>query len=312
MDYEREVRLGETLRERVIDAHANLVVPRSFADMSTEHILVQERIGGTSVAEIMRNPEPPTPAQRQTLQETVTAVLLLPFSTGLVHADPHPGNIRLLDDGRIALLDFGAIDDKLVDLEVYRRLLTATVKAMDGTMTAAEALEAYFAAYAPKLYRAMEVTSQALGLPPVLPLLAKASMGKDTANTPQSSFKGSLLALADINKLVNPNNRFRLRGSLQNVSYARAIHTVTQTLQIMGLQDEIAAALYYIHDRLQNNQAPAWEAQRNNGLSTTEAKEIVYGWLEEVLEHNPLMIGELANIFETLRGSITEQQSREV
>ena len=28
----------------------------------------------------------------------------------LLHADPHPGNFRLLEDGRLGVLDFGAVD----------------------------------------------------------------------------------------------------------------------------------------------------------------------------------------------------------
>jgi predicted unusual protein kinase regulating ubiquinone biosynthesis (AarF/ABC1/UbiB family) len=33
-----------------------------------------------------------------------------PARAGLLHADPHPGNFRLLDDGRLGVLDFGAVD----------------------------------------------------------------------------------------------------------------------------------------------------------------------------------------------------------
>jgi hypothetical protein len=33
-----------------------------------------------------------------------------PQRAGLLHADPHPGNFRLLDDGRLGVLDFGAVD----------------------------------------------------------------------------------------------------------------------------------------------------------------------------------------------------------
>ena len=29
---------------------------------------------------------------------------------GLLHADPHPGNFRLLDDGRLGVIDFGAVN----------------------------------------------------------------------------------------------------------------------------------------------------------------------------------------------------------
>src|SRR5258708_17639823 len=32
-----------------------------------------------------------------------------PSRVGLLHADPHPGNFRLLDDGRLGVLDFGAV-----------------------------------------------------------------------------------------------------------------------------------------------------------------------------------------------------------
>ena len=33
-----------------------------------------------------------------------------PARVGLLHADPHPGNFRLLADGRLGVLDFGAVD----------------------------------------------------------------------------------------------------------------------------------------------------------------------------------------------------------
>lgn len=309
MDYKREARLGETLRERVSSSssHSNLVVPQTFTDVSTDHVLIQERLSGISVAEIMRRGAP-SAEYRQMLRDMIVTVLLLPFTTGLVHADPHPGNVRLMEDGRIALLDFGAIDDKPVDLKVYRRLLIATVKAMEGTMTAAEALDAYFAAYAPRLYKAMEITSQALGLPPVLPMLASASMGKDLAEEPQAGFKGSLLALADINKKVNPGNRFMLRSSIQNISYARAVHTVMQTMQVMGLKDDIIIALRYIYMRMLEDDEPVWASgEANDNLSIVEAKEIVYSWLERVLQKNPLMINELSGVFEKVKQSLSER-----
>src|SRR5947199_7072148 len=33
-----------------------------------------------------------------------------PERVGLLHADPHPGNFRLLADGRLGVLDFGAVN----------------------------------------------------------------------------------------------------------------------------------------------------------------------------------------------------------
>jgi predicted unusual protein kinase regulating ubiquinone biosynthesis (AarF/ABC1/UbiB family) len=52
-----------------------------------------------------------------TAEQRNTAGMLLvrflfssPARVGLLHADPHPGNFRLLPDGRLGVLDFGAVD----------------------------------------------------------------------------------------------------------------------------------------------------------------------------------------------------------
>lgn len=50
-------------------------------------------------------------AERDGLGERYLDFLLGgPERVGLLHADPHPGNFRLLDDGRLGVLDFGAVD----------------------------------------------------------------------------------------------------------------------------------------------------------------------------------------------------------
>ncbi len=310
MDYKREARLGELLRERATQAHPELIIPKTHTDMSTAHVLIQERLEGISLAELLRQPEKLTVQQRQTLQEVAVVVLMLPFTTGLVHADPHPGNIRMINNSKIALLDFGAIDDKPVEVDLYRRLLMAVLRAMDGVLTASEALDAYFAAYAPRLHKAIEVASRALGVPPVLPALANLSLGQQ-AGLPQSSFKGNVMALANINKLVNPGNRFALRSSIQNISYARATHTIMQTMQLFGLNDEMVASLHAVNQRVQA--APNLfhtHADKQKDLSVVEAKEIVYSWLEKVLERNPFMIGQLADTFKKLKNTTPEIQDK--
>jgi hypothetical protein len=309
MDYEREALLGELLRERATQAHLDIIIPKTYGDISTSHVLIQERLGGTSLAELLHHPRALSATECQTLQEMVATVLTLPFTTGLVHADPHPGNIRLIDDRHVGLLDFGALDDKPVEVDVYQRLLMAVLKAMDGAMTASEALDAYFAAYAPRLHRAIEVTTRALGVPPVLPALAKMSLGHQAA-LPQNAFKGNMSALSHINKLVNPGNRFALRSSLQNVSYARATHTIMHTMQLLGLKNEMIAALKSISLRAQAQTTPQlFNKKREKDLSVTEAKEIVYGWLEKVLERNPLMINELGHLFRALKKSTPENNN---
>src|SRR5215813_2124044 len=76
--------------------------------MASDHVLVSEWIDGTPLAKIIS-----AGTQEQRDRAGLLLVRLLfssPARAGLLHADPHPGNFRLLDDGRLGVLDFGAVD----------------------------------------------------------------------------------------------------------------------------------------------------------------------------------------------------------
>ncbi|WP_240506331.1 ABC1 kinase family protein [Thermoactinospora rubra] len=66
-----------------------------------ERVLVMERLAGKPLAQAPRDPR----LARDLLDCLLRQILL----QGVFHADPHPGNIMLLDDGRLGLLDFGSV-----------------------------------------------------------------------------------------------------------------------------------------------------------------------------------------------------------
>ncbi|HUN31583.1 MAG TPA: AarF/ABC1/UbiB kinase family protein [Trebonia sp.] len=74
----------------------------------TEHVLVTEWMDGTPLSRVISDG---TREQRDRAGILLTRFLFSgPARAGLLHADPHPGNFRLLDDGRLGVLDFGAVD----------------------------------------------------------------------------------------------------------------------------------------------------------------------------------------------------------
>jgi predicted unusual protein kinase regulating ubiquinone biosynthesis (AarF/ABC1/UbiB family) len=74
----------------------------------TEHVLVTEWMDGTPLSKVISDG---TQEQRDRAGILLTRFLFSgPSRAGLLHADPHPGNFRLLDDGRLGVLDFGAVD----------------------------------------------------------------------------------------------------------------------------------------------------------------------------------------------------------
>jgi predicted unusual protein kinase regulating ubiquinone biosynthesis (AarF/ABC1/UbiB family) len=74
----------------------------------SEHVIVSEWMGGTPLSQIVASG---SQAERDAASERYMQFLLVgPARAGLLHADPHPGNFRLLPDGRLGVIDYGAVN----------------------------------------------------------------------------------------------------------------------------------------------------------------------------------------------------------
>jgi predicted unusual protein kinase regulating ubiquinone biosynthesis (AarF/ABC1/UbiB family) len=75
---------------------------------SSERVLVTEWIDGTPLSQIIRDGDQEDRDRAGLL--FVRFLFSSPARAGLLHADPHPGNFRMLPDGRLGVLDFGAVN----------------------------------------------------------------------------------------------------------------------------------------------------------------------------------------------------------
>lgn len=89
-------------------ADMTIHVPHAYRDFSSSKVLTMEFIGGIKVSEITRAVK-----QEYGIDPKVVAargadlVLKQIFEHGFFHADPHPGNIKVLKDNVICFLDYG-------------------------------------------------------------------------------------------------------------------------------------------------------------------------------------------------------------
>lgn len=107
LNYEREAQnlvvVGANLREFPL-----ILVPQPVADYSTSCVLTMDYVRGlklTKVGPIVRLDVNGAELGEEVFKAYLKQVLV----DGLFHADPHPGNVFLTDDGRIALLDLGMV-----------------------------------------------------------------------------------------------------------------------------------------------------------------------------------------------------------
>jgi predicted unusual protein kinase regulating ubiquinone biosynthesis (AarF/ABC1/UbiB family) len=105
LDYELEARSQHAFAE-AYPGDPDIYVPDVV--MGTAHVLVTEWMDGTPLSKIISDG---SKTERDRAGILLVRFLLSgPSRAGLLHADPHPGNFRLLDDGRLGVLDFGAVD----------------------------------------------------------------------------------------------------------------------------------------------------------------------------------------------------------
>ena len=81
-------------------------IPVPYETWSTSRVLVMEYIHGTKLATILEDASD-TWDKKRLARIGAEALLDMILINGYFHADPHPGNILVLKDGRLCLLDFG-------------------------------------------------------------------------------------------------------------------------------------------------------------------------------------------------------------
>jgi predicted unusual protein kinase regulating ubiquinone biosynthesis (AarF/ABC1/UbiB family) len=84
---------------------AEIHVPGVIA--AAPRVLVTEWVDGTPLAEVITDG---TPEERDDAGRLMATLhFSAPARVGLLHADPHPGNFRIMPDGRLGVIDFGAV-----------------------------------------------------------------------------------------------------------------------------------------------------------------------------------------------------------
>ena len=107
LDYRQEAHNLTTFREQ-LKTFPHLIVPSSIADYCTSRVLTMQYVPGTKITKM-------SPLVRMEFdgealaEELFRAYLKQILVEGFFHADPHPGNVFLTPDHRIALLDLGMV-----------------------------------------------------------------------------------------------------------------------------------------------------------------------------------------------------------
>jgi ubiquinone biosynthesis protein len=128
LDYRREarnlLRFGE-----ITSGYDLLVVPEPVLELTTGRVLTMDYIDGRKVTDVGPLGLMDVDA-RPLVEQLFSAYLRSILHEGFLHADPHPGNLLLTPDGRLAILDLGMVVN--VPPRIQQRVLRLLMAISDG------------------------------------------------------------------------------------------------------------------------------------------------------------------------------------
>ena len=96
-------------QQRAVGGSVPVVLPALYDQLSSEHVLVIEWLDGVSLRKAGPLIDDRGLDRAELTRALMRSMVYQLTEGGVFHADPHPGNIMLLADNRLALLDFGSV-----------------------------------------------------------------------------------------------------------------------------------------------------------------------------------------------------------
>ncbi len=134
LDFFQEANSCERFRSSIAEKLPDVVVPKVYREWSGHRVLTLELLVGRPFHSI----EPRDPQAHALAHKLIEASYTQVFDTGLFHGDPHPGNLLVLEDGRLGYLDFGLVGTISAEMQqvVSSIFMSMVFKDADGLLLA--------------------------------------------------------------------------------------------------------------------------------------------------------------------------------
>src|SRR5687767_720531 len=259
--------------KRNLASFERLVVPAPVEDYTTSRVLTMEYVAGTKITALSRAVLLEVDGAGL-VEELYAAYLKQVLVDGFFHADPHPGNVLLTEDGRLAVLDLGMV--ARVTPRMQDALLQVLLGGSDGQadVVATYAMKlgqprdsfdevAFRRRVADLVARSADSAAEPVEVGRMVLELARLSAESGLRLPPELSMLGkTLLSLDEIARTlkpeVSPNAIVRQHAATlmqqrmaDSMSPGRLLSSVLETKELM---ERLPERMNRILDRLANNE----------------------------------------------------------
>lgn len=163
-DYENEIANTEYFY-KYYENNDNIVIPRIYKHLCSKTIIVQEYIDGITLADLISSSNNNKSITEQVKEKTGSCLwqqiitiggeaLKTALTAEFTYGDPHPGNIILLRDNKVALIDFGLIARKPSSQEAFYLWVESYNNLLSGYNNYTDLIKTSFMCFCPDLINA--------------------------------------------------------------------------------------------------------------------------------------------------------------
>jgi predicted unusual protein kinase regulating ubiquinone biosynthesis (AarF/ABC1/UbiB family) len=272
LDYRQEAHnlliLGENLEQFDL-----IVVPSPIEEYTTSRVLTMEYIRGRKITSF--NPLSPLEVNGARLADQVfRAYLQQIFVDGFFHADPHPGNVFLTDDGRIALLDLGMVGH--ISPHLQERLLQLVLAITEGWAEEAAGIamkigekrqdfdrERFLRRFADLIIRHQDMNVRQIEVGTIVVEVVQIAGDAGIRLPPELTMLGkTLLNLDEVGRTLDPtfDPNASIRHNAVKITRQRVVrsaspgHIFSGLIEIKDFAERLPSRVNTILDRLANNE----------------------------------------------------------
>ncbi len=314
-DYRRECANAKWFAD-YFRGNPNIVIPETFAKLSTDKILVQEFIDGMTLADAMRAQQSGADIEQFVFAKTGSDVweqisnleyefTKSAFKADYVIGDPHPGNILLMTNNRVGLIDFGIAADAPLNRNTFLAFIREYKKFYNDEFSLGSFAMSALAFYDDRLSQILNIAGTAIIGQEFRIIMENAASSVFAMHENEDRVQGFLqrrqmTQLFD--KVINAGNRFNIRIDPENLALLRGMLTLMATVGTIADAAETTKH-FELHRRNftrvvdEVDQTGLAKSHATKSLTRDQATQLFSDWLSSVADRDPFL-------YQTLTGKM--------
>jgi hypothetical protein len=310
-DYNREVSNAAWFY-KYFSSSDQIVIPRTYGELSNDQVIVQDYVGGLSLAKVLEAKKAGQNAAHivknqlnsdlwNQLEAVGTEILSASVMADFVLGDPHPGNIKLLADNKVGLIDFGVAAPAPTNRLAFLGLIREYEKLYANAFDPGEYLLAAFKFFDEELLEALTIASRYISPTEpdaMLQTLKRSAVeilaANESDHKTQQFLKRKMMGQL-FTQTINEHNRFGVSLSIESGVMMKSATTYLSMLANLSDDGENFTTIHNaILRTLARADAASIQERSKSTISTERAFEMTSSWLANVADRDPFLYQQIA------------------